>query len=115
MSEPKHIAFWDQPVTEIDSFDGKVVPVDVDKARSFGMDEIERRGHARPIPDNQGDEKHKRPDPPGSMVIACGAAHQIYPVRNSSMPARSHKWQCTHSPGGFFLTRISSHPKTADY
>jgi hypothetical protein len=59
--------------------------VDVDKARPFGMDEIGRCGHARSIPDDQSDEKHKSADPTGSMTIACTAAHQMYPFRNSSM------------------------------
>src|SRR5208282_460921 len=85
MREPEHIAFRDQPVTEIDALDGKAVTVDVDKARPFGVDEIERRGQARRIRDDSSDEKCKSADPTESMAIACTAPHQMYPFRNSSM------------------------------
>jgi hypothetical protein len=42
--ELEHVAFGNQPVAEIDPFDGEIVALAIDKARPLSVDEVNRCG-----------------------------------------------------------------------
>jgi hypothetical protein len=57
MGELEHVTFGDQPVTEIDALDGKVVAAAIDKPPAIGMNEVRRRGDRRPG-EERGEERN---------------------------------------------------------
>jgi GntP family gluconate:H+ symporter len=85
--ELEHIAFRDQPVTEIDSLDGKAVTMTIDQTRPLGANEFGRRGDRGRIRDDEGDNERQSVEPAESKAtLVIANAHQPYPSRADMKP-----------------------------
>jgi hypothetical protein len=61
--ELEHVALGDQPIAEVDAFDGETVAMAVDKARPFCTNEVHRRGESGATADCQGGDAQQGAEP----------------------------------------------------
>jgi len=92
--ELEHIAFRNQPVSEIDSLDGKAVPARIDEVCPFGMDEARRcAGAGAACADERNGNRQGAPLADATRHLCGTDAQQPYPFNRQALrdpaPCRS--------------------------